>query len=425
MVANLSLQELLEQPRTADELDIPQNVLIDIVLRLLYNEGNVTFRRVTEVTRVPLVMDTLLEWMKSEHLVEVIHGSSSVGRYGYIYTLSENGEERAKSAMERGQYVGPAPVPIHYYNRAIELQTQEKRKILPSQINDALDGLVLPPKFHRRIGPGLNSGSSLLFYGPSGNGKTAIAQIIANLISTSEPIWLPYALTAGGKIIQIHDRLVHTAAPPEISPLSDVDGRWGLFYRPSVMAGGELKMDSLDLRFDPISQIYEAPLQLKANGGMLLIDDFGRQQVSPTNLLNRWIVPLEENMDYLYLKTGQTVVVPFRQLIVFCTNLDPYQLADDAFYRRIQVKVEIPSPNFDTYSEIFLMVCRQQEIAFDQRTFDHLIRKWYQDEDRKLQAVHPRDLLRIVSALCDYEGSPPHLTPELIDEACLGYFVES
>jgi len=424
MVANLSLQKLLEQPITADDLNIPQNILIDIVLRLLYNEGNVTFRRITQVTRVPLVIDTLLEWMKNEHLVEVIQGSSGVGRLGYIYTLSEMGEERAKTAMERGQYVGPAPVPIHYYNRAIELQTRKKRKVLPSQINDALVDLVLPPNFHRRIGPGVNSGSSILFYGPSGNGKTAIAQIIADLISKTESIWLPYALTAGGMIIQIYDRIVHNPAPPETSPLSDVDGRWGLFHRPSVVVGGELKMDALELRFDPISKIYEAPLQLKANGGMLLIDDFGRQQVSPTNLLNRWIVPLEENMDYLSLKTGQTVVVPFRQLIVFCTNLDPYQLADDAFYRRIQLKFEIPSPNFDIFSEIFLLVCAQQKIAFDQRTFDYLIKNWYQDQDRKFQAVHPRDLLRIVSALCDYEDNPPHLTPELIDEACNSYFVE-
>jgi predicted ATPase with chaperone activity len=425
MVENYSLIELLEQPKTIDDLNIPQNLLIDIMLRLLYNEGNVSFGRFTQVIRVPHILDSILDWMANEHLVKVLPGSSGMGRLAYIYSLTGAGEERAKAALERSQYVGPAPVPIHYYNRAIELQTTGERKVVPSQVEEALGGLILPPDFHRRIGPAVNSGSSLFLYGPSGNGKTTIAQIIADLISRTDPIWLPYALTAGGQIIQLYDRLVHKSAPQEASPLHDVDGRWGLFYRPSVIVGGELTMDALDLRFDPISKIYEGSLQLKANGGMFLIDDFGRQQVSPSNLLNRWIVPLEEGMDYLRLKTGQTIVVPFRQLIVFSTNLDPYQLADDAFYRRIQMKVEISSPSIELYKEIFLWMCEQLEIAFDQETFDHLIKNWYVDQDREFQSVHPRDLLKIIQALCEYEGNPPHLTPALIEEACSSYFVET
>ncbi len=425
MVENLSLAELLKQPTTIEEMDIPQNILIDIVLRLLYREGNVSFQRINKVIRVPNVLDTLLEWMKNEHLVETLPGRGELGRWGYVYTLSKAGEERARAALERGQYIGPAPVPIHYYNRAIELQTQQKLEVHFSEVEKSLSDLILPPDFHRRIGPALNSGSSLFIYGPSGNGKTTIAHAMADLIAQATPIWLPFSLTAGGHIIQVVDRRTHKPALTESSSLMEVDGRWGLFHRPTVSVGGELKMESLDLRFDDVSRIYEAPLQLKANGGMLLIDDFGRQQTSPSNLLNRWIVPLEEGIDYLRLNTGQVIVVPFRQLIVFSTNLDPYTLADDAFYRRIQMKVHVDSPSEERYEQIFRVMCKEVDIPFDPWSFDYLLKTWYKKQSRDLQAVQPRDLLKIVRALCDYEGVTPQLTPNLIDEACHSYFVGS
>jgi predicted ATPase with chaperone activity len=425
MVENLSLTELLKQPKTLEDLGIPQNLLFDISLRLLYREGNVSFQRFNQVVRVPHVLDSLLEWMKNEHLVTTLPGRGELGRWGYIYTLTKDGEERARAALERGQYVGPAPVPIHYYNRAIELQTQEKLEIPSPDVEKSLSDLILPPNFHRRIGPALNSGSSLFIYGPSGNGKTTIAHAMAALIAQTQPIWLPYALTAGGHIIQVYDRRTHKAAPPESNPFNEVDGRWGLFHRPSVAVGGELSMEALDLRFDDVSRIYEAPLQLKANGGMFLIDDFGRQQTSPSNLLNRWIVPLEEGIDYLRLNTGQVIVVPFRQLIVFSTNLDPYKLADDAFYRRIQMKVYVGSPNTERYDQIFRIMCEETGIEYDQWAYEYLMKKWYQKQNRELQAVQPRDLLKIIRALCKYEGVPPKLTPELIDEACFSYFVGS
>jgi predicted ATPase with chaperone activity len=426
MVTHMSLAELMGEPHTIEDLLIPQNLVIDILLRLLYNEGNVNFRRMSQVTRVPAVLDEVLEWLRKEHLVEVSQASAGAGRLNYVFKLTAAGEERAQAALERSQYVGPFPVPVHYYNRAIELQTQSSRKISPQQIQESLKGLVLPADFHRRIGPAVNSGASLFLYGPSGNGKTTIAQKIAGLITGTDPIWLPYALTAGGQIIQIHDRLFHTPVRPEGSKTSieGIDGRWNLFHRPSVVVGGELKMEALDLRLDPMAKIYEAPLQLKANGGIFLIDDFGRQQVSPADLLNRWIVPLENGVDYLRLRTGQTIVVPFRTLIVFSTNLDPYKLADDAFYRRIQMKVGIFSPDRERFQAIFRRVCTQTAIPFDQSSFEYLVTTWYQKPGRTFQSVHPRDLLRIVQALCEYSGCAPSLTPDLIDEACTTYFVE-
>lgn len=422
MLEKNTLKEILQEPETIEDLEIPQSILIDIILRCLYNEGNVAFRRLSQVIRVPTVLPKQLDWLRQEHLVEISQ-SGTYGHLNYSYKLTNAGEERARESMERSQYVGPAPVPVHRYNKAIELQTSGPRQIAPEQVREALSDMILPEDFHRRIGPAVSSGASLFLYGPSGNGKTTIAQRMAKLIAGTEPIWLPHALTAGGQIIQIHDRLFHNNAPME-KEQSGIDGRWSLFQRPSVVVGGELKMDALDLRYDAIAKIYEAPLQLKANGGMFLIDDFGRQQVSPVDLLNRWIVPLENSVDFLRLRTGQTIVVPFRTLIVFSTNLDPYKLADDAFYRRIQMKVGVFSPSEERFRTIFLKVCEQTNIIFDEPSYAHLLDKWYHQTGRGLQSVHPRDILKIVQALCNYDGSPIRMTPELVDEACYSYFVE-
>jgi predicted ATPase with chaperone activity len=300
------------------------------------------------------------------------------------------------------------------------------RKVTTVEVKKVLSDLILDQDFHRRIGPAANSANSLFLYGPSGNGKTTIAQRIGKLIASTSPIWLPYALTAGGQIIQVHDRLVHKPAPmnsPQRKEMGSTDGRWELFLRPSIVVGGELKLEALDLRYDAVSKIYEAPLQLKANGGMFLIDDFGRQMVAPTDLLNRWIVPLEDGVDYLRLRTGQNIVIPFRQLIVFCTNLDPYRLADDAFYRRIQIKVAVLAPDEIRFRKIFTLMCSQLEMPFDETTYQHLHENWYKKTGRELQAVHPRDLLKIIKALCEYENTPLRMTPDLMDEACLSYFV--
>ncbi len=428
MAEQNSLKQLLKEPNTIDDLCVPQSIIIDLVLRLLFNEGNVALSRFVEVLRIPnRIIDEQLLWLQKEHLVEVSKANGELGRLAYVYTLTQAGELRARDSLERSQYVGPVPIPIHVYNQGIDLQTNQKRKVKNHQVIEALKFLILPAGFDRRIGPALNSGTSLFLYGPPGNGKTSIAQMIGRLIAGTEPIWIPYALTAGGQIIQIHDRLIHHELPVDRGRTNDygrIDRRWGLFERPSVMVGGELDMAALDLRYDPISKIYEAPLQLKANGGMFLLDDFGRQQVSPTNLLNRWIVPLESKVDFLRLHTGQTIVVPFKMLIVFSTNLDPNDLVDDAFLRRIQIKVSVEAPDEKLFFQIFSQSCKDLGIPFDKDTFLHLLQKWYRQTDRQMQAVHPRDLITTVISLCDYEGSKPRLTPDLIDEACLCYFVE-
>ena len=427
MVEEKTLKQLLTEPQSLDDLHIPQGIVIDILLRMMFNEGNVALGRFVDVLKISSrIIDDVMLWMQKEHLAEVSKANSELGRLGYVYTLTDAGKQRARDSLDRSLYVGPVPVPLAYYTHGIELQSRRRVRVSADQVKEALKQLILPPDFHRRIGPAINSSSSLFLYGPPGNGKTTIAEAIGKLISGTDPIWMPYAITAGGHIIQVHDRLVHKALPVEggrTTELGRVDMRWGLFCRPIVMAGGELKMDALDLRFDPIAKFYEAPLQLKANGGMFLIDDFGRQQVSPRDLLNRWIVPLEDQVDILRLLSGQTLVVPFRMLTVFSTNLDPYELTDDAFLRRIQIKVEVGSPDEKLFFQIFALMCKHYNLQFDKEIFLHFLQSWYRQPGRAMQAVHPRDIIRTAMALCDYEGVPQKLSPDIIDEACKTYFV--
>jgi predicted ATPase with chaperone activity len=420
------LFQLLKEPQSIDQMNMPPSILSDILLRLLYNEGNVSTKRINQVMRVPLVMDEMLDWLRKEKLIEISHSPMNTGSLSYTYKLTNQGIERAQMALDRCHYVGPPPIAVDIYQQVIELQTENTVQIPCEEMKAALTDMILPSDFHTYIGPAINSGTSILLYGPPGNGKTTIAQIVSELMGTLEPIWLPYALTFGGQIIQVYDRNFHISAEfPEDEGLpARIDGRWGYFNRPAVAVGGELRMEALDLHIDPTTKTYEAPIQLKANGGLLLIDDFGRQQIDPVQMLNRWIVPLESGVDYLRMQTGQAIEMPFRQLVIFSTNLDPYALGDDAFYRRIHMKIGVFSPNEERYRTIFMDMANHYGIPFSESVYAHLLNRWYSQEGRKMQAVHPRDLLKIVKALCEYDNAPLEMTPARIDKACECYFVD-
>ncbi|MCK6624396.1 MAG: ATP-binding protein [Anaerolineae bacterium] len=417
------MAELLTPPATLDDLDINQGMVIDIILRLTYNEGEVSATHAEEVVKLPYkLIDDMLAWMQQEHMLEVAKAVGSLGRRGYVYSLTDGGRNRAKEAFERTQYVGPAPVPLEKYTKSVLAQATIE-KLDRHQVQQALSHLILPQNFDRKIGPAVNAGSSLFLYGPPGNGKTTISEAIAKMLGGGEPIWIPYAITVGGAIIQIYDSLIHKFSTDE---RGGADNRWGLFQRPGVMVGGELTMEHLDLRYEPVAKFYEAPLQLKANGGMFLIDDFGRQQISPTQLLNRWIVPLETRIDFLRLNSGMTFQIPFKQLLVFSTNLDPDDLVDGAFLRRIQIKVGVFGPDEKMFYRIFEN--QAQALGFptvDRESFLYFLNEWYRKTGKPLQSVHPRDILKAVKVLCEYAGEPLHMTPALIEEACQGYFVKA
>lgn len=431
MTGSDQLRKLLMQATTISQLGLPPSLAIDLIYRILFIEGDASVARLAEITRLfPQAIDEIMAGLQHDHMVEVVKAGAL--RVSYTYRLTDEGTNRARDALERTQYVGPFPVDIEAYRKAILLQSADRQKVTPAEVKHALSSLILAENFHRRIGPAVNSGSSLFLYGPPGNGKTTVAQAIAKMLAGTDPIWLPYAVSIGGQIVQIYDPLVHvpftpadTSKPTGKTGFIGVDKRWGLFQRPSVMVGGELTLDALEPRFEPVTKIYEAPLQMKANGGMFLIDDFGRQQISPQQLLNRWIVPLETRIDFLRLHSGQTLEIPFRQLIVFATNLDPGSLVDAAFLRRIQMKVEIGSPDEKMFYQIFAQMCQSLKVPFDRNAFVYLLQKWYREGDRPMQSVHPRDILKVLLAICEYAGLPPQMTPELIDEACSCYFVDS
>lgn len=415
---------LLQTINEPEQLDIPVSIVIDLIMRILFNEGDVALKRLCDIIKLePQVLDSILAKLQHEKQVEVAH-AGQMGRFSYSYSLTDEGSARARDALERSQYIGPAPIPIEKYTRAIEIQTDRKLNVTQEEVRNALSKLILPEDFHRSIGPAINGGTSLFLYGPPGNGKTTIAQAIADLMAGTDPLWVPYAVTMAGYIISIYDPLLFK--PIERTPDENryFDKRWGKWVKPAVIVGGELTMDALDLRYDEVAKFYEAPLQLKANGGMFLIDDFGRQMMAPQQLLNRWIVPLESGFDFLRLRTGQALQIPFRQLIVFSTNLDPNELVDGAFLRRIQMKVQVSSPDDRMFFQIFATMAKHYDVAMEKEGFMHLVQKWYREPKRRMESVHPRDILKIIVGICRYTGESPRLSPELVDEACRNYFVD-
>ncbi|EFO82012.1 AAA ATPase central domain protein [Oscillochloris trichoides DG-6] len=434
--------DIPNQPNSIADSGLTMGFLTDLILKIVYFTGAITGQRLEEVTKLPFlgIIDKALEFLKLEEFVDII-GSEGGGfsERSFQYVIANKGRAKILEILSRSQYAGPAPVPFDQYIAILKRQSIGEMVIDQAKIRQAFSHLVVSDKMLDKIGPAANSARSLFLYGPPGNGKTTIAEGIANLLGGY--ILIPYAVEIDGQIIKIFDPLNHQVvqqnqvghnevaaafpgAPARPTGSTFPDARWLVCKRPQVVVGGELILEQLELIFDPVVKIYEAPFQLKANGGLFLIDDFGRQKCSPKDLLNRWIVPLEKKFDYLALQTGKKLQVPFDVLIVFSTNLDPKQLVDDAFLRRIRHKIEVPNPSPAEFRSIFQLVCKGKKIPYSDEGLRHLIQEHYMKAGRDLRSCHPRDLCDQILDEAKYRGIEPSMSKELIDRACEAYFVK-
>jgi predicted ATPase with chaperone activity len=395
--------------------------LQDLALKIIYYASSISGYDIALTMKVPYlgVLDQVLEALKRDMYVEVRSGSA-LTTASYTYAVTSKGSIRALELIDRSSYAGPAPVSLSVYRQAVRIQTVSNVVVNRPAVREAFSRLVLSERILNQIGPAINSSLSVFFFGPPGNGKTSIAETAAKLLGGT--IYIPYALEFDGQVIKVFDTIFHPAVDPEDRQVDARDRRWVKCTRPVVVAGGELTMESLDLVYSETSKFYEAPFQLKANCGMFLIDDFGRQQVSPRDLLNRWIVPLEKREDFLNLRTGQEITVPFDQLIIFSTNLDPASLVDEAFLRRIRYKIEVPNPTIEEYEEIFRRVCDAKGVPYDFSAVEFIL-DYYGRRGIEPRNCHPRDLLDQVIDIAEYLEQPPVLSQDLLEAACESYFV--
>jgi len=424
-------------PTSLAECGLQLGQIADLVLKQLYLHGTLLGGDIARATRLPFsIVDEALRALRDQKCIEVASGDL-VGRVSYRFALTELGRARARESFEHCRYVGPAPVPIEQYIEQCKLQhVTGSTCTMPTLLNTFRD-YVIRPSLLEELGPAVCSGTSIFVHGPSGNGKTIIAKGLGRFLNMQGgEIYVPYAIQAESSIITVFDPGIHhttdevgstprtagtTDSPSYVVPDAYFDIRWRRIRRPVVITGGELTLEMLELQYNAGGNFYTAPMHIKSNGGVFLIDDFGRQLVRPKDLLNRWIVPLEERVDYLTLSTGRKFMLPFEQLIIFSTNLDPQELVDDAFLRRIRHKVKIESPDRGMFTEIFRLICQQKRIDFNPAVVEMLFKNYY-DFGRIPRSSDPRDLLEIADSISRFREQPLVLKPELIDESARRFF---
>jgi predicted ATPase with chaperone activity len=425
-------------PESIKEAGLTIGFLNDMILRTLYTHGGMVGLDLSRLLCLPFkVIEESLRFLKDEKCLEVT-GGDLIGRVSYRFNLTDLGRQRAQDAMKLCAYVGPAPVPLDDYIEQTYRQAVTGITCTPEALSESFTHLVITDELLSAIGPAVISGRSVFIYGPPGNGKTSIARAVGEFMNRSGgEIYVPYAFLAENSIITVYDQAVHQltedgpgermedneATIRRLLNTGTVDPRWVRIRRPVVVTGGELNLDMLDLRYNAEANFYQAPLHVKANGGIFLIDDFGRQLCSPKELLNRWILPLEDRHDYLTVSSGKKFEVPFEQLTIFSTNLDPKDLVDDAFLRRIRHKVGIQAPMRPVYERIFNAMAKKLGMNPCPEAVDYLYERYY-NGSRCPRASDCRDLLETVQSICRYRRHPVQLTRELIAEAAASFICE-
>lgn len=413
---------------TLADAGISRDMVEQLLIKTLHFAGELTGYEMAERLGMSFPsIEPAVDMLKTQRLTEIV-GGTNLGAPSYRHRITSLGRERAGMFLDRNMYTGIAPVPLLQYVRYMTgFFAKTPHTVNPDQVRDAFSHLVLSDKVLAQLGPAVNANHSLFVYGPPGNGKTVISQAIRNLLVGD--IWIPHAIEVDGSIIHVFDPLNHDAFAPPAPKMSldatpQSDKRWIRCRRPLVTVGGELTLDSLELTYNPTGGFYRAPLQLIANGGVLVIDDFGRQAAPPQALLNRWILPLEGRTDYLQLQSGQKIAVPFMVLPVFATNIRPADLVDEAFLRRIQYKVLAENPTAKDYAKIFQRVCSEKGLEYDPSLVTYLLDAVYRRRNLAMRGCQPRDLINQAMSVAKYRGEPHRLTTELLDEACATYFVD-
>jgi hypothetical protein len=413
------------EPANIADTGIDESELLSLLMKLIYTGRLESTRQFVDALKLPyvIILD-LVQMAVDRQLVRTLGARDPDSLVDMRYVLTEEGRRWTVDALERVGYVGPAPVTLDQFTEQVSLQKPTNEIISFDRIRESFRGLTFDDSIVEQCGPAVNSGRAMLLYGPPGNGKSSVAHCLGSVFS--DVIYVPYAFSIDGQIIRVHDPSVHV--PISSDPVNDqsadtflrneqYDARWVPCRRPFVLTGGELTLEMLDLRYDADGHFYEAPMHLKALGGCFVIDDFGRQLVSPTNLLNRWIVPLESRVDYLKLHTGKTFSIPFEELIIFSTNLDPEDLMDTAFLRRLPYKIEVGAPSPENYWNIFKNECDRRGMQLPREVFEAMVLKITEEKGLELAAYHPRFIVDQVTATCRFMGQPPHFEARFIDYA--------
>jgi hypothetical protein len=425
------LSDAPQSPVSVADTDIDPASLFELVVKSMYAENLETASQMAELARLPsMIVNQLLNEAKERKLLEALTSTSSVA--GTLaeprLTLTRAGRDWAVDAMARGQYVGPAPVSLKEYQERITHQRVSNEHITRQKLDEAFSGLVMTDRFISRLGPAVNSGNAILIYGPAGNGKTTVAEIVGKVFQNV--IYVPYCVDIDGEIMKVYDPTIHRRVDDGQEKegaanlrRSRVDQRWVPCYRPMVVTGGELTLEMLDLKFNPIAKYYEAPLHIKALNGTFLIDDFGRQRAKPEDILNRWIVPLNSRVDYLTTHSGKSILIPFDEIVIFSTNMHPDDLMDPAFQRRISYKLETVEPAQELFLKVFVNMAKKAGLSLTQDIYNQVI-SGVRDNQSPLAYYQPKFIVDQVLASCKFEGTPPQFTKENVDDALANLFVK-